>query len=101
MSLLGFSQSAESQDQEQPVPSQEHISKFRAEIKRLLPTRQWTDDQIKQALGLHGNDTNDAVAFLLAEVDKQEPGTGMIDPLAPWPRPALTTPPRTFVQSWI
>merc|ERR1719453_976442 len=81
MSLLGFSQpSGESQDseeQEQQLPSQEHISKFRAEIQRLMPSRQWTDDQIKQALGLHGNDTNDAVAFLLAEVDKQEPGTVM------------------------
>ena len=38
MSLLGFSQPTESQDQEQPVPSQEHISKFRAEIQRLLPS---------------------------------------------------------------
>jgi hypothetical protein len=61
---------------ETPNVTPELIAKFRREIQHLLPNQVHSDASIIEALGIHGQDANAAVNFLLEKVQKQDPGAG-------------------------
>jgi hypothetical protein len=80
--LGGFSQPTNSQEPQQmdmtPTVAPELIAKFRREMERMLPHHGsvMSDAAIKEALGIHGEDTNGAINFLLEKAEKLDPGAG-------------------------